>query len=170
MLEKVGKRGKSALFNLKGGHFIRFVKLNVQSIYWSIVIARGNTINEILMKPYLDLKVLATSLIPSVISSGEFWFKLFVPHKQLLFKRFWQQEDYEHVIEYAELSQLQSHNLRILGVARIWPKHFDIGLTQLLSSLRLLLFRNNFSLTWSIDCDGNLTSSSWKISMGELSL
>ena len=33
MLEKVGKGGKSALFNLKGGHFIRFVKLNIQSIY-----------------------------------------------------------------------------------------------------------------------------------------
>ena len=46
MLEKVGKGGKSALFNLKGGHFIRFVKLNIQSIYWSAVIARENNINE----------------------------------------------------------------------------------------------------------------------------
>ena len=62
---------------------------------------------KILMKPHLDLKVLATSLIPSVISSGEFWFKLFVPHKQLLFKRFWQQEDYEHVIEYPQFKDFR---------------------------------------------------------------
>ena len=30
-------------------------------------------------------------------------------------------------------------------------------------------FHNNFILTWSIDCDGNLPNSSWKIYMGELS-
>ena len=37
---------------------------------------------KILMKSYLDLEVVATSMIPSVISSGESWFKLFVPHKK----------------------------------------------------------------------------------------
>ena len=37
---------------------------------------------KILMKPYLDLEVFATSMILSVTSSGESWFKLFVPHKK----------------------------------------------------------------------------------------
>ena len=40
---------------------------------------------KILMESYLDLKVFATSMIPSVISSGGFWFKLFVPHKTTTF-------------------------------------------------------------------------------------
>ena len=37
------------------------------------------------MKPYLDLKVFATSMIPSVLSSGKSSFKLFVPHKATIF-------------------------------------------------------------------------------------
>ena len=37
------------------------------------------------MEPYLALKVLATSMIPSVISSGESRFKLIVPHKTTTF-------------------------------------------------------------------------------------
>ena len=37
------------------------------------------------MELYLDLKVFATSLIPSVISSGEFWFELFALHKTITF-------------------------------------------------------------------------------------
>ena len=51
---------------------------------------------KILMKPYLDLKALATSMIPSVTSSGESSFKLFVPHKIITFlmllktKRLWE--------------------------------------------------------------------------------
>ena len=59
---------------------------------------------------------------------------------------------------YAELNHLQSHNLRLLTVARIWPKHLDNRLNQMLSSLQLVLSHNNFLITWSIDCDGNLTN------------
>ena len=40
---------------------------------------------KILKGPYLDLKVLVASMIPSVISSGESWFKLFVPHETTTF-------------------------------------------------------------------------------------
>ena len=110
---------------------------------------------KILMEPYLDLKIFATSMIPSMISSGESWYKLLVPHKTTTFLMFWTTG---RLWEHAELYHLQSHNLRLVEVARIWPKNFDNGLIQLLSSLQLLLFHNNFLTTWIIDCDGNLTN------------
>ena len=56
-------------------------------------------------------------MIPSVISSGESWFKLFVPHRTTTFKCFWQHEYYENAIEHVELYHLQSHNLMLLGAA-----------------------------------------------------
>ena len=62
-----------------------------------------------------------------------------------------------HAAAYGSDTETEEQDLEKV---RIWPKHFDICLTQLLLSLRLWLFHNNFLLTWSIDCDGNLTNSS----------
>ena len=40
---------------------------------------------EVLMEIFLDLKLVASFMIPSVICSGESSFKLFIPHKPITF-------------------------------------------------------------------------------------
>ena len=69
-------------------HFI--FKIPLTSLIYTLVTnqlkSRGRIPQtKILMESYWDLKVFATSMIPSVISSGELWFKLFVPHKTTTF-------------------------------------------------------------------------------------
>ena len=83
---------------------------------------------KMLMEPYLDLKVLAISMIPSVISSGESWFKLFVPHETTAFLmplttgRLWERHKTCWTLSppIPQFKALRSY--------KIWPKHFDNGL------------------------------------------
>ena len=92
------------LFNIQSaGNIFPFQIWLTSSIYSRFtdqLKSRGKvTQTKIFMEPYLDLKVLATSMVPYVIYSDEYRFKFFVSRKRTTFITL---EDYENAIQHDE--------------------------------------------------------------------
>ena len=76
----------------------------------------------ILIELYLDWNVCAISIIPSSISSGESWNKLFVPYRTTTFLRLDMTGTFGPAIKHSELYRLLYHNLRVFRGSRYFSQ------------------------------------------------